>query len=72
MLAKAINRQLDQAPMEACARPLGGDSYLLELDVAVAHDREAQIPIPVYVVPIRDEIVPELRRVIFQNLFDDR
>src|SRR5262245_64156116 len=48
------------------------DSYLLELDAAVSHDREAQIHHPVYVVPIRDEVVPQLRRVIVQNLFDGR
>ena len=27
---------------------------------------------PVHVVPIRDEVVPQLRRVIVQNLFDSR
>jgi hypothetical protein len=50
----------------------GSDSYLLQLDVAVPHDREAQIRNPVHVVPIRDEVVPQLRRVIVQNLFDGR
>jgi len=50
----------------------GGDSCLLELDAAVSHDREAQIHNPVHVVPIRDEIVPKLRRVIVQNLFGGR
>ena len=49
-----------------------GDSYLLELDAAVANHREAQIRNAVHVVPIRDEVVPQLRRVIVQNLFDGR
>ena len=50
----------------------GGDSNLFGLDAAVSHDREAQIHNPVHVVPIRDEVVPQLRRVIVQNLFDGR
>ncbi len=50
----------------------GSDSYLVDLDAAVSHDREAQIHNPVHVVPIRDEVEPQLRRVIVQNLFDGR
>jgi len=50
----------------------GSDSDLLELDAAVSHEREAQIDDPVHVVPIREEVVPQLRRVIVQNLFDGR
>jgi hypothetical protein len=48
------------------------DSYLLELDTAISHDGEAQIHNAVHMVPIRDEVVPQLRRVIVQNLFDTR
>jgi hypothetical protein len=48
----------------------GCDSYLLELD-AVVCDGEAQLHNPVHVVPIR-EVVPQLRRVIVQNLFHGR
>ena len=40
----------------------GCDRYLLELDAGVRHGRKAQIHNPVHVVPIRDEVVPELRR----------
>ncbi len=50
----------------------GGDGYLLELDAAVSHDRKTQIHNPVDVVPVRDEVVPQLRRVIVQNRFDGR
>jgi len=50
----------------------GSDSYLVELDAAVSHDREAQIHNPVHVVPICEEVVPQLRRVFLQNLFDGR
>ena len=50
----------------------GSDSDLLDFDAAVSDHREAQIHNPVHVVPIRDEVVPQLWRVSVKNLFDDR
>jgi hypothetical protein len=56
MLPPSIDRQ--------CREP--------SVDAPVAHAREAQIRDPVYVVPIRDAVVPQLRRVTVQNFFDGR
>ena len=47
-----------------------GDRDLLELDAAVPRDGEAQVHDPVDVIPIGSEIVPELRCVKLQNVFD--
>lgn len=48
------------------------DRYFFELDAAVSGDRKTQIHNPIHVVPIRDEVEPQLRRVIIQNRFDGR
>jgi hypothetical protein len=48
------------------------DGYLLELAAPLSHDRDRQIHNPVDVVAIRGQIVPQLRRVIVQNLVDGR
>ena len=51
--------------------PSRNGSYLVELDAPVFDDNPP-IQNPMYVVLIRDEIVPQVWRVIVQNIFDGR
>src|SRR5215471_19412246 len=48
-----------------------GGRELLEVDTAF-HDGRTQVHDAVYMVPIGDEVVPQLRRVIVQNLINRR
>jgi len=50
----------------------GCDSDLLELDALSPTIARHRFHNPVHVVPIRDEVAPQLRRVIVENLFDGR